>query len=606
LSALTYNGVTLSYLSTSGPAFLPVMDEVAGVDYVATKVVIVCTCNITPGAPPALPGETATQTMARVSHLLNTPRRGLIFSVGGQTLVSVVAPNGNTTIPLRDVRNGPFAFARVDRIIGTETLVVQFRVETYVVDCAEASGAPLYLSHRWTEVADVNQFGMGRRARTGRIEVRADMLANADQLRGLVVPPLEPDWVRVGSQYTLQGDGRVLAYVHTDEEQYLMPPNPAAKAEGRFTISSKDGASYWAECVLRLQGGKPTDKAILMRRAVSIALAKLQSANPPNKNGSFPIFGSLSEDMFANDVTVRLTAQVMPNRTRLSSQSTLNSSGSPPPQDQGATTTTPAVKSNGKAPGISANALDWLKVPQEYFAGAPGQFDPGDRGSGQLLLVAAALQDPCLRQSIVTSTYQQQSMSPGPGQTVPASITIAATVPDDSESFRANDEPDGVYEHYEVNVMNVEDRNIFALPVGKKDADAAVIQTAAPVARRRVEWKAHKIGGPPRVPKPELKDTNWVLTKAQIDPEQVEPIADGSVLRFCVAGCCDYVALSAKKANLTLSFTTNPSLTAAVPPWVDQVAGQYAVAPLIFADDIVEPKGSSFSTGGGIIPGVNG
>src|SRR4051794_31695557 len=98
MSALTYNGVALSYLSTAGPDYQPVYDDIAGVDYVCTRIVITCTASIHPGYPPALPGETAAQTIARVSHLLNTPRRGLIFSNNGQSIVTVAAPDGNTTI----------------------------------------------------------------------------------------------------------------------------------------------------------------------------------------------------------------------------------------------------------------------------------------------------------------------------------------------------------------------------------------------------------------------------------------------------------------------------------------------------------------------------
>src|SRR5204863_8087056 len=105
-------------------------------------------------------------------------------------------------------------------------------------------------------------------------------LPNADQHRGLVVPPLEADWRRLSSRYTLAASGLRLDYEYTDEEQYLAPPAPAAKAEGHFSITCKDGASYYAECFLRLQGAKPTDKGTLMRRACAIALAKIQLAGP--------------------------------------------------------------------------------------------------------------------------------------------------------------------------------------------------------------------------------------------------------------------------------------------------------------------------------------
>jgi hypothetical protein len=621
VSSLVYNGQVLSFISTQSVLFEPVYDDLASVDQMMTRVVLSCTAIIAPGYPPSLPGESAAQTMARVSHLLNAPRRGLIYTVGADTLVSVVAPNGNTTVPFTDAKNGPYARANIARIAGTEALIVTFRAETYVVDCpGQSLGAPLYTSLRWTETMEINQWAMTRRTRAGRLVTRGDMLANADQIRGVVVPQLEPDFARVVSEYTLQADGLAVAFRFVDEEQYLMPPNPAAKAEGRFTISSKDGGAYWAECSLRLQGGKPTDKTILMLRAASIALAKIQSANPPTgKGGAFPVFGSMSEDMFGNDVMVHLTAMIQPAKARATSLSgqglsdpntgTIQGGGVPPE----ATTPRPGVRQNGTAPGISIPFnLDWLKVPQE-FAGGPGRFDPGDRGSAGLLALAAALQDECLRQTVLAAAGQLPALRTTPGQTVPAAISIVTLLPPDQQSFRTtnDNESDGVYEQMEVAISNVEDRHIFALPVGKKDADAAIIQTAPPVARRTVEWKAIKVGGPPRVPKPDLKDPNWILTKAQPATMQVEPTADGAVLRYCASGLYEYVAVSAKKAALTTSPTGvagGPSLVAAVPPWVDATAAGLAFAPFVYADDIVEPGQSSLHTltGGPIIPGVNG
>lgn len=599
MAELTYNGQVLNFLSTQQVDFEPVYDDLAGVDYMYTKVVIVCTAVITPNVAPYSIGAgdtSAAGAMKRISHLLNTPRRGLIFTVGGATLVSVVAPNGDTTIPLRDVKNGPNPQATVNRIIGTESLMVTFRVETYVVDCPEAGSPIQYVSHRWTEVAEVNQLAMSKRTRTGRLVVRADLLANADQLRGLVVPPLERDFIRLTSNYTLQADGRILQYFFVDEEQYLMPPNPAGKAEGRFSITCKDGASYEAECYLRLQGGKPTDKTVLMIRAMSIALAKIQAANPPNRNGSFPIMGTLSEDMFANDVTVRLSARVMPARSSLTSLSgsgisSGGTSGLPSPTiPPGSQAPPPAPRSDGTNVGVSTTKnYDWLKVPAGFYDGSGGRFDPGDRGSAQLLCLSSSLQDPCLRVAVQTALGQQTAIGTAPGQTVPASISIVSVVLDDSKSFRSDVETDGVYEHYLIESRQSKELNIFAVPVGKKDADAAILQTAAPVVRMRVEWKAIKVGGPPRVPDPELKDKNWTLTCNQTDPGQVEPIADGTILRFSVAGCYDYVARRASSAKLI----------AAVPPWVDASAGPMANAPMLYSQDILEPGTSSLTTGGG-------
>jgi hypothetical protein len=617
MAELLYNGVTLSYLSTQHVNFEPVMDELAGVDYLYTRVVIVCTAVITPTAPPASsPGETATAVMTRVSHLLNTPRRGLVFTVGGVNLVSVTAPGNQTTVPLRDARNGPYTQANVTRIVGTESILVQFRAETYVVDCPGASGgSPQYVSFRWTEIAEVNELAMTRRTRSGRLEVRADLLANADQLRGLVVPPLEPDMRRLSSRYVLQADGRALAFEFVDEEQYLMPPTPAAKAEGHFALTCQNGAAFWAEVSLRLQADKGTDKTLLMRRCAAVAVAKIQLANPAGDvNGSFILHGTLAENMFENDVSVRLTAQVMPTKSRLTtdsaaasdSQSILRSvvSGI----SYGAVASGRGTRPDGTKPGISSpGTYDWLKVPAEFFNDGR-RFDPGDRGSAALLLVSAALSDPCLRISVDTNTYQQQTIQAQPGKTGPATVTIASAVPDDARSYRTlpDADKDGVYDFYDVMITDDRRESKFALPVGKKDADVVIIQTATPITYRRVEWKASKIGGPPKVPDPKSTDPKWVLLESQTRTGQLEPIADGSIIRYVLGGQYDYVNTSGK-SDLTVT------LTAAVPPWVDVPAvAPLSLYPFNLVPWILNPllwgqSGSgSFAAGGPIIPGVNG
>jgi hypothetical protein len=607
MAELVYNGVTLSFISTQRVRFDPVMDDLSGVDYLYTKIVIDCVAvigSVPSASGPQIPPFDATadtnpaDTVRRVSHLLNTPRRGLTYKVGGRTLVSVVEPGGNTTIPLRDVENGPYTQAAVDRIIGTESIRVSFHVEAHVVDCAEATGTPpSYLSYRWSETSDVNELAMTTRTRTGRLVVRADMLANADELRGLVTPPLEKEFIRTSAQYTLQSDGRVLAYHFVDEEQYLMPPPPAARAEGRFTITCKDGASYYAECYLRLIGGKPTDKATLMTRACAIALAKIQSANPANKNGAFPLYGSLSENMFANDVSVHLTAQILPAKKRITGEMTgagtaqggnISGTGLPNPAAIGS----PApARPDGKKPGISSTEnLDWLKVPSNWAAQGDGRFNPGTRGSAQLLLVAAQLQDPCLRLAVLTSGAQRTNQLVTDGALVPAQITITSAVPDADDSFRTTEDT-GVYSFYDVTMKQEIDNYTMSLPVGKKDADAAVIQVAAPTIRMIVEWRAEKIGDKPKIPNPKLKDTNWTLVRDQKAPEQVEPVADGSELRYVIAGNYQYVGKSASKAKIT----------APVPPWVDVTAAPFANKPFEYADGILEPgtpSQPSLSTGG--------
>lgn len=593
MAELTYNGITLPFLSTQQVAYEPVYDE-SGADYMYTRVVIDCTSVITSNAAPANNPENVAAAMARISHMLNTPRRGLTFKVGGTTLLSQTAASGVTTAYWRDAQNGPNPQARISQIVGTECMMVAFRVETYIVDCPEGVSS-LFVSHRWTETHDVDELAYTRRTRNGRIVTQANLIGNADQLRALVVPPLEPDFRRVSSRYQLQSDGLVLTYEFVDQEVYLMPPNPAGKAEGRFSITTKNGAAYWAECYLRLQGAKDDDKTVLMVRAFSLAMSKIQSATPAGTDGSFPLMGTLSEDMFANDVTVKLTAQVTPAKTVLRTTDKNVTQPSNPNQSPGGGTgaggavgqPTPP-RQNGNAVSISTTQnFEWLKIPNGFFDGSGRRFDPGDRGTANLLMIANALSDPCLRQTVLTGTGQTPALQTATGTVIPAQISVLSFIPPGQPTYRSF-ENDGVYETYEVDQKTFTNQYILSLPVGKAGAAAAVIQTAAPTATKRIEWKAIKMGGRPRIPDPNLADANWVLTNHQILAEQVEPTADGSVLRYIIHGCYDYVA---RAANLV-------TLAASLPPWVDASGGAPASQPFLYTKGILEPGQSVIATTG--------
>src|SRR5687767_9061261 len=158
MSQLTYNGVSVSF-PISRVSFDPVYDDLSGRDYLFTKITIDADFVISPGHPPSIGGEGAADTMRRVSHLLNVPRRALLYVAGGQTLISRAGVDAN---------NGPLATCRISRIVGSEMLACSLQITTWVVDCGGSQGPP-YTSNRWTETQDINELGYTRRTRTGQI-----------------------------------------------------------------------------------------------------------------------------------------------------------------------------------------------------------------------------------------------------------------------------------------------------------------------------------------------------------------------------------------------------------------------------------------------------
>jgi hypothetical protein len=369
-----------------------------------------------------------------------------------------------------------------------------------------------------------------------------------------------------------------------------MPPNPAARAEGRFAVMSTNSAVFYGEFEMRLWGGKPTDKAILMHRAVAIGLAKFESAGSRDFDvtgqGAFVMSGAISENLMANEISVSLRAQVNPSRSRINQS---NSSG----------TGTGIFSLGGIGIAINAinavanaakdkptpqrltinttNTLAWLKVPAIWDDGTGGRFDPGSRGTAQLLLTAAALQDPCLRKTVNTVAGQAPNDKSLQSGDTPSQITISSTQPDDKQALRSTTES-GMYTRYMVDQKTELNTNTFQMPVASPNEKPAIIQTGEAVASRRVEWSAEKVGSPPYVPNPKSNDPNMVLTKAQIAPQELGLAADGVSPIYRVKGCYDYVFLDPTKAYMT----------AALPPWMSGFASILRSSPFAFAHGIID------------------
>jgi hypothetical protein len=569
MSQLTYNGVTVGF-PTSRVSFDPVYDDLAGRDYLYTKITIDVDFVISPGYPPALNGEGAADTMRRVSHLLNKPRAAFTYVAGGQTLVNVTGIDAN---------NGPLASCKITRIVGTEMLACSLQITTFIVDCGGPGGPP-YMSNRWTETQDIDECAYSTLTRTGQIVARSDLEPNADNLRALTIPPLSDDFRRTSSQYQLSADGLRLHYTHVDHEEWLMPPNPAAKAEGHMSLTCGDGATFWGEVYLRLQGAKTTDKAVLMRRAVGIALAKLKNAGSDafSRKGSYVLYCTLTDDLFANDISVRMRAMVQPTTSQLSTLggSGTTTIGSGNVQGSGGQPPAGSVSPpNSTIPTISTtDTLNWLQIPFEQTDPAGGRFDSGARGTAQLLLTAAALQDPCLRQSVSLSAGQSVNFPSGNDGTIPATISVVATLPDFQGSLRSTSDS-GAYDRYLVSQRTTLDPKVLELSTAGKPA---IIQTGEATARRRVHWHASRIGAPPNVPDPKVSDSNMVLVKAQVDPGTVGLAADGESPEYKVSGVYDYV----------FTDPTAALLAAALPPWMSGAAATLATSAVQFASGIID------------------
>jgi hypothetical protein len=93
------------------------------------------------------------------------------------------------------------------------------------------------------------------------------------------------------------------------------------------------------------------------------------------------------------------------------------------------------------------------------------------------------------------------------------------------------------------------------------------------------EWSAERVGGRPELPKAESADSNLVLLKREVQPDAIEPTADGVSLKYRVAGKYVYAVKNPDAAVMTGGML----------PWVSQqAASEAALREGDFGMDIVD------------------
>jgi hypothetical protein len=561
------NAIELSYVNTKSIVDEPIYSD-DGTEYLYTRRFVHVEAVVSSSLLPALAGESSTQTMARIKHLLEQPRKQLWFFVGRdllfqspgpQPLPGAVDSNGNPLPPvIADAKWGPFPrHCTINRIGGTESYNIDYAIETFVQECPGQSPEnppPAYLSHRWRESISIDEKAYSRRTRTGKIVTRSDFYTNPDAIRGVVTPRLLPGFRRVTSEYVLQEDGLAMQYTFVDQEVYLMPPAPAFKAEGEYIESVQEGAIRFGECRVRLEGSK-TDflggKARLLQLALLIVRNKLELAGVM-KTGQYLFLkdGAIREDMYDNIVEVRYRGMMQPLKAKT----------------QGA-------------------AVDLRRFGGEkpYGSGTDAPPDPGERGTALLEMFANVLNDPCAQQAILRNTSSTTLTAVGT-QVLPTFPVIWTTtvLPDSQSVLRATDYG-GVYTSYKIHAHHAESPHTHQLAVAQPGANAAFVQLAATTSGRVEEWTAERAGQWPKMPPVNTSDPNLVYLGLEITNREVEPQADGSTPRYIISGRYRYGHVD----------YTQASLDAPVPPYVDsQFRAQFSrMPPEAFENGITNPTG---------------
>lgn len=556
MSTFNYNSVRIHLLKSLSLEAYRDVDKLAGVDTLWQRYTIRGR-----GVISQSDGDLPTQsrvTWAAVKHMLETPRRSLLYTVAGTTMLTWTSPAGLTP----DAGLGPEPLPAVVREICEGTFFVEFGYILRIADCDEVS-APnrQVVSLRWTQSESFDEAWKSKITTRGKLVVRADLSTNADDFRPLTVPPVLSDYRRLSSDYVLSPSGTELDFTFVDLEEDRLPPFPAVKASGRFTVTLKNpGILRFGQVDVSLTGQKGTKRSALLNKAFAIAYSKLQSEGFDVVNGQPVIMlaGTFSEDLFEPAVNISVQARLAPLRAvDIDLAINIVNAGNP----KGLPLVQPVMRSSDNLPFI----------PDDR----PGLTQPVRKRLEKLL--AAAFRDPCAS-AAASRPEPIEGGDFGGGGDFNLSLSIGET-PDfgGGGDFGPVADDQAPYEQYEVQSQYGFDMGSRALPGTGSGADghkAAVVTVHGGLMTMDVSWVARRTGSPPVLPSFQSKDPNLIPLKGSVVPTQVDPSADGVLPNYTVAGHYTYLILDPTQASVLAPLppflgTSNSSLAAAA-------AGQYS------------------------------
>lgn len=511
------------------------------------------------------------QTARDIRGKLQSPRKRFVYKIGDVTLVEVDA-TGASPVPL-DCKIGPEPMPTTVTEVTSGTFWVETGVVVRICETQSNCTQNPVVSLRWTQSESFDENWYSHVNTSGKLIVRSDLLQNADNFRSLCTPPLLRDYKRLSAKYTLSPDGLELDFAFEDQEFDRLPPFPATKASGRFsvTVQQNGGAKRVGECTVVLEGPKGTSRKNLMLRALSMAYSKLLAENhlATKVFGLTSVmnffWGKLEEDLFEPKVTVTVAALLPPLGSGgagfiggdllsvINNTANAITGNTPPPV---------AMASVGLPPaGVGENFPPLAPPVRKRLAG----------------LLAAAFKDPCACAAAEVDLTATRTSSPPTSGTTIVDLTTAGTVPPASISvgltttgtpFVTDMNP---YDIFKTQVTLKTDSGTIQLPgtgVGSPSSGdiANLVTVAGKVTTMMVAWVVGRTGIPPVLPTYETGNPNIVPLQGVITANNVELSSDATGYIYMAAGYYLYGVLNPAKAELT----------AGTPPYLGSTAATAA------------------------------
>ena len=523
-----YNDLSILYCKTVQFVMEEEYDP-AGVDGIRNKY----TVRVRGFLYTAQTGEFATSNtgavLAAVKAKLEAPRRPFTYSFGTNNIISV--PSG------LDAKLGPKPLPAVVTEVTSGLFAVECGVEVYTANCdSTCDRRDPVVSLRWGQTESFDQNWFARLRTKGKLIVRSDLRQCADNFRPLATPPLLPDYQRLSATYALSPDGLELDFEFDDAEFDRLPPFPATKASGNYTVEVvKPGYNRFGTATVALEGPKGSSRDLLMMRAYNMCYSILTADRLFNaeRKGVAIWSGTFTQDLFVPKVSARITARMSPVQTGIGAYTSLM----------------PSLRDSLRIPGLQVNQ--------------PGILPPERKRL--LALLSAAFRDPCACVDAGAATAELRS--DGSPYTTPGNPNVVFPVPkypvvppatlltDVSLSTGPATVTDPApYDTYQIETTTTFMTGTVMLPgtgVGPDANIAKAVTATGYLSYLTVSWVAGRTGEPPQLPAFIPTDTNLVALGGAIVAKDTVPAPDGTTLTFLFSGYYVYGIKDPKKWQIT-------------------------------------------------------
>ena len=292
--ALTYNGIPLVYGRTNHHIMGPEKDP-SGTDQTLTVIKLKTTAilYVNSLSPSILlpPGELGTdlnvgQLIARIRHLLTTPRRPLYYdflSLPGTT--TGLPPSAIINLPDGvDDANGPWPDPDACSVTYTtnDCLEITWACTVKLRDCGFGTVVDGPISLRWEDQISWDEKFAATYQRVGTCIISSRSAQSIDEIRrNVIAPRVAPGFRRVRSQYTMSRDNLRCDFQFTDRQIRYAPPYPAVEME--ITQSESFpllGGMRVGEVRVIMSGVQNANVRDLAVWALTIARSRMLAANP--------------------------------------------------------------------------------------------------------------------------------------------------------------------------------------------------------------------------------------------------------------------------------------------------------------------------------------